>query len=183
MFKGFKMTIKDFKEVKISSNNVYTGKVLTFNVDKVSLPSGREATRELVIHNGGVTIIAQPDPNKVVLVRQFRYPIGKMFWEIPAGRLDTNEEPLLAAKRELKEETGYLANKWESLGIVYPAPGYCSEVLYYFKALDLIDDEPEPDPDENIEAKVMDLKQAWAMVKDGEIRDGKTIAALSLVMF
>ncbi len=177
------MTIKDFKEQKINSKTVYEGKILTYNVDSVLMPSGKEAVREVVIHNGGVTIVAQPDPNKIVMVKQFRYPIGKIFWEVPAGRLSLNEDPLLAAKRELKEETGYRANKWESLGIVYPVPGYCTEVLYFFKAVDLIDDEPEPDPDENIETKVMDIKQAWQMVKDGEIRDGKTIAALSLVLF
>ena len=177
------MTTKDFKEEKIESKKIYDGKVLTLVVDTVSLPSNKQATREVVLHNGGVTIIPLPSPSTVVLVKQFRYPVRKFLWELPAGRLDLNEDPVLAAKRELKEETGYIANKIESLGIVYPLPGYSSEVLYFFKATDLIDDEPEPDPDENIEAKVMDLDQAWQMVKDGEIRDGKTIAGLSLVMF
>ena len=182
MVNGF-MTIKDFKEEKINSQKVYEGKILTLNVDKVRLPNGKEAFREVVIHNGGVTIVAQPDPEKIVLIKQFRYPVGKVFWELPAGRLNINEDPVLASKRELKEETGYIANKWEPLGIVYPLPGYSSEVLYFFKATDLIDDEPEPDPDENIEVKVMDLKQAWQMVKDGEIRDAKTISGLSLILF
>ena len=83
----------------------------------------------------------------------------------------------------LKEETGYIAKSLEPMGIVYPLPGYSSEVLYFFRAIDLIDDEPEPDPDENIEVKIFDLKQAWQMVKDGEIRDAKTISGISLVMF
>ena len=177
------MTTKDFKEEKISSQKIHEGKILTYTIDKVRLPSGRESTREVVLHNGGVTIVAQPDLNKIVLIKQFRYAIGKVFWELPAGTLHKNEDPVLAAKRELKEETGYTANSWETLGIVYPLPGYSSEVLYFFKATDLIDDEPEPDPDENIEVKVLDLKQAWAMIKDGEIRDAKTIAGISLVMF
>ncbi|OGI20809.1 MAG: hypothetical protein A3B68_09760 [Candidatus Melainabacteria bacterium RIFCSPHIGHO2_02_FULL_34_12] len=177
------MTTKDLIEVKESSNKVYEGKILTLVVDKVRLPDGKDAVREVIIHNGGATIIAQPDPSKIVLIRQFRYPIGKVFWEVPAGRLNINEIPLDAAKRELKEETGYIANKWEHLGIIYPVPGYSTEVLYFFKATELVDDEQELDADENIEVKVMDLKQAWQMVKDGEIRDGKTVAALSLVMF
>ena len=177
------MPIKDFKEEKINSEKIYEGKILTYTVDTVRLPNGRESKREVIIHNGGVTIIAQPDPSKIVLIKQFRYSIGKVFWELPAGTLHKNEDPLLSAKRELKEETGYLANKWESLGIIYPLPGYSTEVLYFFKATDLIDDEPEPDPDENIETKVMDLKQAWQMIKDGEIRDAKTVSGISLIMF
>lgn len=177
------MTTKDFKEEQISSEKIHEGKVLTFTIDKVRLPGGKESVREVVLHNGGVTIIAQPEPDKVVLVRQFRYAIGKAFWELPAGTLNKNEDPVQAAKRELKEETGYIAGKLESMGIVYPLPGYSTEVLYFFKATDLIDDEPEPDPDENIEAKVFELKQVWKMIKDGEIRDGKTIAGISLVMF
>lgn len=177
------MTTKEFKEEKLSSKKIYEGKILTLNVDNVRLSSGRESVRELIIHNGGVTIVAQVEPNKVVLIKQYRYAIGKVFWELPAGTLKRNEEPLQAAKRELKEETGYIANNWGSLGIVYPLPGYSSEVLYFFKATDLIDDEAEPDPDENIEVKVMDLKEAWQMIKDGEIRDAKTISGISLVMF
>lgn len=177
------MTTKEFNEQKISSQIVHEGKVLTLSVDTVCLPGGKEAKREIVLHNGGVTIIAQPSKDSIVLIKQFRYPIGKVLWEVPAGRMNKNEEPLLAAKRELKEETGYRANSWESLGIVYPLPGYSTEVLYYFKATDLIDDEPDPDPDENIEIKIFDLKQVWQMIKDGEVRDGKTIAAVSLVMF
>ena len=177
------MTTKDFKEEKLSSEIIHTGKILTLTVDKVKLPSGKESIRELVIHNGGVTIVPQPHPSKIVLIKQYRYAIRKVLWELPAGTLKANEDPVLAAKRELKEETGYIANTWEPLGIVYPLPGYSSEVLYFFKATDLIEDEAEPDPDENIEVKVLDLKQAWAMVKDGEIRDAKTISGLSLVMF
>lgn len=177
------MLTKDFKEEKINSKSVYKGKILSLNADNVRLPNEKEALREVVIHNGGVTIIAKPDPSKIIMVRQFRYAIGKSLWEVPAGRLQTGEVPLHAAKRELKEETGYIANNWEPLGIVYPAPGYSAEVLYFFKASDLRDDAQELDPDENVEVKVFDLKHAWQMVKDGEIRDGKTIAAMSLVMF
>ena len=173
----------EIKEETINSKIIHEGKILTLMVDNVRLPSGRQSTRELVQHKGGVTIVAQPDPAKVVLVRQYRYAIKKALWELPAGTLHSNEDPLLASKRELKEETGYLASKWESLGIVYPLPGYSSEVLYFFKATDLEDGVPEPDPDENIEIKVLDLKQAWTMVKDGDIRDAKSISGISLVMF
>ena len=177
------MTTKDLKEEKISSKTIHEGKILTLTVDNIRLPGGRESVRELILHKGGVTIIAQPDSAKVVLIKQYRYAIKKPLWELPAGTLYSNEDPVLAAKRELKEETGYLAKKWESLGIVYPLPGYSSEVLYFFKATELEDGEPDPDPDENIEIKVLDLKQAWQMIKDGEVRDGKTIAGISLVMF
>ena len=177
------MTIKDFKEEKISSEKIHEGKILTYTVDKVKLPGGRESVREVIVHNGGVTIIAQPNPSSIVLVKQFRYAIGKVFWELPAGTLQKNEDPVQAAKRELKEETGYTAKSLEPMGIVYPLPGYSTEVLYFFKAVDIEEGEPQPDKDENIDVKVMDLKQVWQMVKDGEIRDAKTIAGLSLVMF
>lgn len=177
------MLIKDFKEEKINSKKIYEGKILSLNLDNVKLQNGKEATREVIIHNGGVTIIAQPAPEKVVMIKQFRYSVGKALWEVPAGRLQINEVPLHAAKRELKEETGYIANSWEHLGIVYPAPGYSAEVLYFFKAHDLVDDVQELDPDENIEVKVFNLKQVWQMIKDGEVRDAKTVAAISLVMF
>lgn len=177
------MTTKEFREEKINSKTIYQGKILTLNVDNVRMPNGKEAVREVILHNGGVTVIAQPSPDKVVLVKQFRYSVGKTFWEVPAGRLNVDEVPLHAAKRELKEETGYISNTWEHLGIVYPLPGYSTEVLYFFKATDLTDDEQDLDPDENIEVKVFDLKQVWQMIKDGEIRDGKTIAAISMVMF
>ena len=177
------MTIKDFKEDKINSKKIYEGRILTLTVDNVRMPNGRDAVREVILHNGGITVVAQPDPNRVVLIKQFRYAIGKVFWELPAGRLNINEDPLFAAKRELKEETGFFAKIWEPLGIVYPLPGYSTEVLYFFKATELTDDEQDLDPDENIEVKVTDLKQAWHMIKDGEIRDAKTIAGISLVMF
>ena len=177
------MLIKDFKEEKVNSKKVYEGKILSLNVDNIKLQNGKETTREVIIHNGGVTIIAQPAPEKVVMIKQFRYSVGKALWEVPAGRLQVDEVPLHAAKRELKEETGYIANSWEHLGIVYPAPGYSTEVLYFFKAADLVDDVQELDPDENIEVKVFSLKQVWQMIKDGEVRDAKTVAAISLVMF
>lgn len=177
------MPIKEFREEKISSKTVYEGKILTLTVDKAKLPNGKESIREVVLHNGGVTIIAQPDPEKIVIIKQFRYPIGKAIWEVPAGRLRIGEVPLEAAKRELKEETGYIASSWKQMGIVYPLPGYSAEILYFFNATNLVDDEQELDPDENIEVKVLDIKQVWQMIKDGEIRDGKTIAAISLVMF
>ena len=177
------MTTKDLKEEKINSKIIHEGKILTLTVDSIRLPGGKESIRELVLHKGGVTIVPQPDPDKIVLIKQYRYAVKKVLWELPAGTLKINEEPLLSAKREIKEETGYIAKKWDSLGIVYPLPGYSSEVLYLFKATELEDGEPEPDPDENIEVKVLDLKQAWTMVKDGEIRDAKSIAGISLVMF
>lgn len=176
------MVTKDFFEEKLDSSEVYKGKILSVLVDKVKLPSGKESIREVIKHNGGVTIIAQPSPSKVVLIKQFRYALRKVLWEVPAGRLNENEDPVHGAKRELKEECGFKANSWESLGVIYPAPGYSSEVLYMFRATDLIEEEPAPDHDENIEIKVVDLKQAWQMVKDGEIIDAKTIAGLSLVM-
>ena len=177
------MTTKDLKEEQLSSNIIYEGKILTFIKDNIRLSNGRESIREVVLHKGGVTIIPMVDQHNVVLIKQYRYAIRKALWELPAGTLTKNEDPVNAAKRELKEETGYITNKLEPLGVVYPLPGYSSEVLYFFKALDLIDDEPEPDPDENIEVKIFDLKQVWQMIKDGEIRDAKTIAGISLVLF
>ena len=177
------MVTKDFFEEKLDSKLIYHGKILSLLVDSVRLPSGKEATREVIKHNGGVTIIAQPESSKVILVKQFRYSVRKVLFELPAGRLNENEDPVNGAKRELKEECGFKAGAWESLGVVYPAPGYSSEVLYFFKATSLIEEEPTPDADENIEVKIIDLKQAWKMVKDGEIVDAKTIAGLSMVMY
>ena len=177
------MVTKDFNEKKLTSKVIHKGKVLTFTEDSVLLPNGKESLREVVLHNGGVTIIAQPDPLKVVLIKQFRYAVRKALWELPAGRINEKEDPVNAAKRELKEECGYTASTWSSLGVAYPAPGYSSEVLYFFKATDLREGEAQPDHDENIETKIVDLKKAWQMVKDGEIVDAKTISGLSMVMF
>ena len=177
------MVTKDFNEKQLNSKLIHKGKILTLTEDSVQMPSGREALREVILHSGGVTIIAQPEPSKVVLVKQFRYAVRKALWELPAGRINEKEDPLNAAKRELKEECGYVADTWNSLGVAYPAPGYSSEVLYFFKATSLIEGEAEPDHDENIETKVVDLKKAWQMVKDGEIVDAKTITGLSVVMF
>lgn len=176
------MTTKDIKETQVGSEKVYDGRILSLSVDKVALPNGKQSTREVIEHNGGVTIVAQTEPEKVVMVKQYRYPVKKALWELPAGRLEDGEDPVLGAKRELQEETGFIPKKMDSLGIVYPAPGYSSEVLYFFKATDLEDGEPNPDVDENLEVKIFDIKQVWQMVKDGEIRDAKTIAGLTLVM-
>ena len=126
----------DFEEKTLDSKIVFDGRIVKVFNDDVKLSDGTKAFREVVKHSGGVVILAIKE-NKILMVKQFRYPMKEVMLELPAGKLEKGEDPFLAAKRKLEEETGYCANKWTDLGFVYTSPGYSDEKLYLYKAEDL----------------------------------------------
>lgn len=165
-------------EKKLSSTKVFEGKVINVYKDTVLLENGKEASRELVTHNGGVCVVALTDNEEVYVVEQYRYPFNKVILEIPAGKIDINEEPLVCGKRELKEEVGIIAKNYENLGDFYPTVGYTNEIIYTYLATDLSLDNQNLDEDEFLNVKKFPLKTLYEMVMRGEIFDGKTQTAI-----
>ena len=165
-------------EKTVSSKTIFKGRVLEFKVDTVELPDGITATRELVCHPGGVAVVPVDKDGYVYLVRQYRKPYDEAVLEIPAGKRDKGEEPLIGAVRELSEETGLKAGRFIDLGQFYPSPGYVDEVIYLYLALDLEEGEAHPDEDEFVENEKIHIDTLTEMIMQGEIKDGKTIAAV-----
>lgn len=167
----------DKVEKTISSEYVYNGKVIDVKKDSIITSNDRESEREVVEHPGGVVICALKN-NKIIAVEQYRYAIQNISIELPAGRLEQGEDILSAAKRELKEETGFLANEWIDLGYIYTTPGICNEKLYLFLAKDLVYTSTEFDYDEVIDIKEYSTEQFFDMIDEGIISDSKTICSL-----
>ncbi len=169
-------------ETKVKSDIVYEGKIVNLRVDQVKLPSGNTSTREVVDHPGSVGIVAIDKDRKIILIRQFRYPVGEVLWEIPAGKLDPGESPLDCARRELEEETSYVAGHLEKIVSFYTSPGFSSEMLHLFLATDLILGCGQPDDDENIRTYRLSQEITKGMIETGKIRDAKTLLGLAIVM-
>lgn len=168
-----------FEEKTLDSKRIYEGRIINLRVDKVTVVSGT-STREIVEHNGGSVIAAVTNDNKIIMVKQFRKPMESPILEVPAGKLDGDEDPADAALRELSEETGYSAGKLEKLTEFYPSVGYTTEVLHIYLATDLKPGACHPDENEVLEVMEMDLEEVYRMVMDGKIHDGKTIAAVMM---
>ena len=164
----------NFEEQTLTSEYVYKGKVLDIKKDEVLISNGHKSTREVVEHSGGVVIMAIHN-DKVLVVEQFRYPLKTTSIELPAGKLEKNENPDDASKRELKEETGYIAHDWESLGYIYTTPGFCDEKLHLYLAQNLEFIKEMPDEDEIIRAQKIPIKELYKNIQDGIINDSKTI--------
>ncbi|MBQ9859504.1 MAG: NUDIX hydrolase [Clostridia bacterium] len=164
-------------EKTLSQTTAFQGRLLRLRVDEVRLPDGSTAGREVVEHPGGVAVLALTDTEEVLLVRQFRYPYGEILTEIPAGKREAGEEPLVTGMRELAEETGYRADNYTFLGTLYPTPGYCDEVIYLYMATDLHLVDAHPDEDEFLEVGRMPLAQLVDLVLDNRIPDAKTQTA------
>ncbi|HEY7790298.1 MAG TPA: NUDIX hydrolase [Vicinamibacterales bacterium] len=163
---------------------VYKGRVFSVSEDRVRLPKGGEITMEAVRHPGSVVMLAMPDPDHIILVRQYRYVIDRWIWELPAGTLHGGETPEAAAVRECAEETGLLPDQVERLGTFYPSPGICDEVMTFFRATGLTPAAPGSavqDEDEDLEPKTLALDEVRAMIRRGEIPDMKTIAGMALL--
>jgi ADP-ribose pyrophosphatase len=154
--------------------------VLSLDVDEVEEPGGVRATREVVRHRGSVAALPVHADGSVVLVRQYRYAVDAHVWELPAGRLDPGERPEDGARRELEEEVGLQAAALEVLSVFYTTPGFCDEVMHLFRATGLSAVPPRPEADERIEARAFPLDEARAMIRKGEVREGKTLVALLL---
>jgi len=166
------------KEKKLKEEIIYQGKILTVKKDLVELENGVKSEREIVIHNGGVGILALTEKNTVILIKQFRYAFNQEIIEIPAGKLELNENPEKAALRELQEETGIIAKKLTSLGVIYPTVGYSTEKIYLYKAEELEFGPKSLDEDEYTEVLEITLLEAFKLIKMEKIVDAKTIIAL-----
>ena len=167
----------NFEEKTLSSEYVFRGKVIDVKRDDILVSNGHKSIREVVEHSGGVVILAIKE-GKILTVNQFRYPIKTTSIELPAGKLEPNEDPDFAAKRELEEETGYTAKNWKSLGYIYTSVGFCNEKLYLYLATDLEYKQVNPDEDEIIEPKEYPIKEVFEMIDNGTINDAKTICAI-----
>ncbi|HHX25847.1 MAG TPA: NUDIX hydrolase [Firmicutes bacterium] len=172
----------ELPETKVKSDTVYQGKMINFRVDQVRLPSGGTSSREVVEHPGSVGIIPIDKDGNAILIRQFRYAVGEVLWEIPAGKLDPGESPKDCAMRELEEETSYLAGRLEKIASFYTSPGFSSEMLHLFIGTDLASGTARPDDDENIGTYRLSREAVETMVKNGEIRDAKTLLGLATVI-
>ncbi len=169
----------DLRETPISAHYEYKGRIINMRVDDARMPNGTTAKREVVEHPGGVGVIALTDEGEVLLVQQYRYPYGEITTEIPAGKRDPGEDPLTTGIRELAEETGATADNVTSLGVLYPTPGYCNEVIHLYLATGLHFAEQHPDEDEFLDVLRVPLNTLVERVMAGEIPDAKTqIAAL-----
>jgi ADP-ribose pyrophosphatase len=169
---------KGLLESFVSKKTVWHGRAIDFRVDTVRLPNGKLATREFVDHPGAVGVIPFLDKNTLVMVRQYRYPVDEVTLELPAGKLDKGESPLTCVKRELHEETGYTAKKFSPLINFWPTSAFGNEVLYLYVATGLKPGTMHTDADEFLQCVTIPFKKALNMVKQGKIRDAKTVIAL-----
>jgi len=161
-----------------SIRNVFTGRVLTLNLERVRLPNGRVAELEIAHHPGGAAVVALDDEGRVCLLRQYRHAAGGWLTELPAGKLDGGEPPLECAQRELAEEAGVTARQWEKLGECFSSPGVLTEVLHLFLARDLAPADARPEEHEVFEASWVPLDEAVDLAARGELRDAKTLIGL-----
>lgn len=168
----------DYIEKKISSEQIFGGKIIRVELDKILLPNGKPGSREVVRHNGGVAILAIDDADRVLFVRQYRYPYGEVLLELPAGKLEPGEDPAACGRRELEEETGYTCTEYIPLGKVYPSPGYVDEVLSLYLARGLVPTAQHLDEDEFLSVEKIPLKKAVELCLDGSITDAKTLVSI-----
>ena len=170
---------ENLTEVKTGSQEIFDGVILHVFKDTVKLPNGNPATREVIRHVGAVGVIPVTDEGKVIVERQFRYPLNRVITEIPAGKLDSfTEDRLSAAKRELEEETGYTAKEWIDMGDYYPTPAYCDERITLYLARGLALGQRHLDEDEFLNFEAVPLDTLVEQVMDGTITDGKTQVAI-----
>ena len=168
------------KEKTISSDRIYTGKVISLKVDTVEIENNGYQKREIVEHQGAVAIVALTDDDKVVLIKQFRKPIEQVIWEIPAGKLEIGETPKECAIRELKEETGYSAKNIKLIHKFFTSSGFSNQKIYIFLATGLTKGEHKFDEDEIIEKYEIDINEARNMIIKNEIEDAKTAIGILL---
>ncbi len=162
---------------------VHDGRIFKVEVDRVALPNGREVDMEVVRHGSSVVLVPLPDPDHVVLIRQYRYALDQWIWELPAGGIEPGETPEAAARRECHEEIGRLPERLTPLMSLYPTPGFCDERMHIFRLDGLVvpDTTAEPDADEQIEPRTFTLREARELVARGEIVDMKTVVGLQLI--
>ena len=169
----------------LARTTVHKGRIIQVEIDVVKLPTGHTVDMEIVRHPGSVVLLPIPEPGSIILIRQYRYTIDRWIWELPAGSLKPGEDTDTAAARECEEEIGLAPGKVTRLRGYYPTPGFCDEVMTYYRCEDLRPPAPDStarkDDDEEIEPKTFTLAEARALVASGEIVDLKTLAGLSLL--
>lgn len=166
--------------MKNSSKLVYQGRILQLAIDQVTLPNGKAVELEILRHPGGTAIVALDAQNRVCLLRQFRHATGGWLWELPAGKLETDEGPKTTAVRELAEEAGLEAGRWDSLGEIITSPGFCDEIIHLYLARDLTAVAAQPEADELFEVHWIPFEQALQQVHDCTLSDAKTMLGLAL---
>lgn len=166
-------------EEKLNSTTIYEGKILNLVRDEVELSTGAKAFREVVRQRSAVVVCAITPDDKILFVKQYRYPVGEAILELPAGRLEPNEDPMIACGRELREETGYVAKTWKPLGFIHPSAGFSDEKLYLYLAKGLEFVEQKLDDGEILDVLQYSLQEVLKMIEDGTINDAKTICAIT----
>jgi ADP-ribose diphosphatase len=167
-------------ETRVDGETVFKGKLLDVRRDTVRLPDGKLGTREYIVHPGAVLMVPVLPDGRLVMLRQFRYPVGRVIIEFPAGKLDPGETPLATAERELREEAGYTAARWQSLGRIHSVVGYSNEAIDFYVAEVLTHVGAALDDEEFLDVGIMSLEEMLAALDRGEITDAKTVAALLL---
>lgn len=168
----------------LKSEILYKGKVFDHQIDEIEYKSGNKGIREIAIHPGGAVVIPVKDDGKIILVKQFRYPLQKTLIEFPAGKLEKDEDPLICATRELEEETGYKAKEIKKLGEIFTAPGYCTEILHIYSAKGLTPGNHNREEGE-LEMEILELtvEEIEKMIISGKINDAKTIVGMHYINF
>jgi 8-oxo-dGTP pyrophosphatase MutT (NUDIX family) len=162
----------------VRTTPIYKGRIIDLNLESVELPNGTNCELEIVHHPGGAAAVAIDGQNRVCLLRQFRHAAGGWLWELPAGRLDPGEQPLTTAQRELQEEAGVVARRWDELGSVISSPAVFTEVIHLYLARELRHIESQTEPHEVIEVHWLSYTDALGWARTGEIRDAKTLIGL-----
>lgn len=165
-------------EQKIRSEEIFNGRLLHVFRDKALMPDGSTSTREWIKHPGASAVLPVFENGDVMLVKQFRYPVSQIFYEVPAGKLDPDETPDNTAKRELKEEAGLVCQQYHYVGHFYPSIGYTDEIIYLYTAWDIENYEQRVDEDEFLVKERLPFREAVEMVHSGEISDGKSMVTI-----
>lgn len=173
--------MKECPAATLESRAIHLGRAFRTLQDRVRLPNGRETTMDVVRHPASVILLPLPDPERVILVRQYRYAVDRWIWELPAGNVEPGEDPEAAARRECEEETGRTPGTVERIGAFYPSPGYCDEVMIFYRLTGLtVASDPVPDADEVLEPRVFRLDEARRLVAEDPLADMKTALGLKL---
>jgi ADP-ribose pyrophosphatase len=165
----------------VSTRTVYTGRIFTVTVDRVRLPHGVEHDMEMVRHRGSVVLLPIPRPGELILVKQYRYAVGRDLWELPAGSLNEGENALEAARRECHEEIGLVPQQIERVSTLWPTPGFCTEKMLFYRCTDLVKpaEAAHQDEDEFLEPRTFTVDEVRAMVRTGDVADMKTVVGLN----
>jgi ADP-ribose pyrophosphatase len=167
----------------VSTRTVYTGRIFTVTVDRVRLPHGVEHDMEMVRHRGSVVLLPIPRPGELILVKQYRYAVGRDLWELPAGSLNEGENALEAARRECHEEIGLVPQQIELVSTLWPTPGFCTEKMLFYRCTDLVKpaEAAHQDEDEFLEPRTFTVDEVRAMIRAGDVADMKTVVGLTLL--